>query len=196
MFSSYRNPCKRVSMAGDMLIKILFLLSAITLTEAGEWKDQFAREWRDSFLKHWKVTKDYTLAVCDAMPAEAFDFKPVPAQRSFGEQLVHIGRANDAYMTAFKIKAAPTAPIATGKASIRAYLVASFDYLTDVLSALEEKDMLRKDLQFNSRIKPHNGTDLFMRAYMHTAHHRGQLVSYLRSKGITPPTWAFEPTAQ
>jgi uncharacterized damage-inducible protein DinB len=30
---------------------------------------------------------------------------------------------------------------------------------------------------------------------MHTAHHRGQLVVYLRVKGIVPPTWAFEPTA-
>jgi hypothetical protein len=31
--------------------------------------------------------------------------------------------------------------------------------------------------------------------YAHTAHHRGQAVVYLRVKGITPPTWKFEPTA-
>jgi uncharacterized damage-inducible protein DinB len=29
---------------------------------------------------------------------------------------------------------------------------------------------------------------------MHTAHHRGQIVVYLRVKGITPPAWQFEPT--
>jgi len=160
-----------------------------------EWQNPFAREWRDSFLLHWKVTKDYTLAVVDAMPAVGFDTKPVPAQRTFGEQLVHLGIANAAYMRAFGVKDPPVAPKVTDKESVRTYLVASFDYVTEVLQKISEKDLLRKDLNFSSRVKPHSGTDLFMRAYMHTAHHRGQLIVYLRVKGIVPPAWAFEPTA-
>ena len=162
---------------------------------ADSWKDPFAREWRDSFLLHWKVTKDYTLAVLDAMPESGWESKPNPAQRPFWEQLVHLGRANAAYMTAFNAKKAPEPPTGSVRAEVRAYLAATFDYVTDVIGLIGENDLRRKDLQFNSRIKPHSGTDLFMRAYMHTAHHRGQAIVYLRVNGVTPPTWAFEPTA-
>jgi uncharacterized damage-inducible protein DinB len=169
-------------------------LAAVSV-RAAEWKDPFARTWRESFLKHWRVTTDYTLAFADAMPAEHYGYKPVEVQRSYGEQLQHLASANAAYMTAFKLKAAPPVEKATDKAAVKAYLTATFDYVTSVLQQMDEKDLARNDLQFNSRAKPHSGMDLFMRAYMHTAHHRGQLVGYLRMKGITPPTWAFEPTA-
>ena len=168
-------------------------LAAVPM-RAAEWKDPFARTWRDSFLKHWRVTKDYTLAFVDAMPAEHYGFKPVEVQRSYAEQLLHLASANAAYMTAFKLKAAPAAEKSPDKAAVRAYLIATFDYVADVLEHMDEKDLIRQDLQFNTRAKPHSGMDLFMRAYMHTAHHRGQLVGYLRMKGITPPTWAFEPS--
>jgi uncharacterized damage-inducible protein DinB len=173
------------------------LLAAVAVqnVNAAEWRNQFAREWRDSFHLHWEVTRDYTLAVADAMPAEGYDSKPDPAQRTFGEQLIHLGFANALYMRAFGMKDPPATPKLTDKETARAFLTATFDYVSEVLQKIEEKALLRKDLSFSSRQKPHSGTDLFMRAYMHTAHHRGQLVVYLRVKGIVPPTWAFEPTA-
>ena len=177
--------------------KLLASLSALAAipAPAAEWKDPFARAWRDSFLKHWQVTKVYTIAFADALPAEDYGYKPVDVQRSYAEQLLHLASANAAYMSAFSLKPAPAPASATDKSAVKAYLTATFDYVSDVLRAMEEKDLARTDLRFSSRIKPHSGMDLFMRAYMHTAHHRGQLVGYLRMKGITPPTWAFEPTA-
>jgi hypothetical protein len=60
----------------------------------------FALQFRDSFVRHWLVERDYTLAVADAMPAENYDFKPNPVQRSFGEQLTHLASANLAYFSA------------------------------------------------------------------------------------------------
>jgi uncharacterized damage-inducible protein DinB len=68
-------------------------------------------------------------------------------------------------------------------------------YVSSVLQKLTEKDLARKDLSYRKGVAAHSGTDLCLRAYMHTAHHRGQAVVYLRVKGITPPTWKFEPTA-
>jgi uncharacterized damage-inducible protein DinB len=159
------------------------------------WSNPFARTWRDSFLQHWKVTKDYTLAVLDAMPADGFRFKPTDVQRTFAEQLVHLGRANAAYMTAFGLLESPKPPDSADREATRKYLAATFDYVSDVLNKMAETDLTRSDLKFNAKIKPHSGTDLFMRAYMHTAHHRGQVICYLRLKGVTPPAWAFEPTA-
>lgn len=167
-----------------------------SVARAEEWKDGFAKQWRDMFLSHWRVEKGYTLAVVDAMPEDGYDLKPTPAQRTFGEQLIHLGRANVAYMTSFAVKEPPAQPKTTDKASVRAYIAATFDYVDAVLSQISEKDLLRSDLKFSARAKPHNGSDLFMRAYTHTAHHRGQVIVYLRLKGIVPPTWAFEPSSR
>ncbi|SRR5581483_2147693 len=154
----------------------------------------FPLMFRDSFLKHWEVERAYTLAVAEAMPAEHYSFKPNPAQRSFGEQLIHLAAANTAYFSAFGLLPLPERPAGFDKKTVQDYLTMSWKYTTEVLHKLTEKDLLRNDLGA-PRFKPHTGTDLFLRAYTHTAHHRGQAVVYLRIKGITPPTWAFEPTA-
>src|SRR3982751_5857618 len=49
---------------------------------------------KDALVKHWKVTGDFTIAVAKAMPADAWAFRAVPAERSFGELVVHISGAN------------------------------------------------------------------------------------------------------
>lgn len=168
------------------------------------WSNPFARTLRDSFIEHWKDTKEYTLAMLDAMPADGFTSKPDPAQRTFGEQMVHLAIANLAYFRALGILPVPDSlPMdrnviakqinQADKAAVRRYVAESFDYVATVLDKMTEKDLTRKDVNFGRN--PHSGTDVLFRAYMHTAHHRGQTVVYLRVKGIVPPTWKFEPTA-
>jgi hypothetical protein len=46
------------------------------------------------FIEDWKISKQFTLEVADAMPAESYDFKPNPEEMTFGEQLVHIAVGN------------------------------------------------------------------------------------------------------
>ena len=154
----------------------------------------FSLLFRDSFLRHWEVERGYTLAVAEAMPAEHYAFKPTPVQRSFGEQLIHLAGANTGYFSAFGLATLPERPDASDKDTVQKYITTSWNYTTAVLKKLTEKDLLRNDLGA-PRFKPHTGTDLCLRAYTHTAHHRGQVIVYLRIKGVTPPTWAFEPSA-
>ena len=154
----------------------------------------FALQFRESFLAHWQVERGYTLAVAEAMAASDYDSKPHPAQRTFGEQLIHLGMANVAYFSSYGLIPAPARPSGADKEAVKNYIAASFDYVTNVLQKLGEKDMVRKDAG-TLRSKPHSTIDLCLRAYTHTAHHRGQAIVYLRVKGITPPTWAFEPSA-
>jgi uncharacterized damage-inducible protein DinB len=172
----------------------LALVGGVSAAAMAAESKSFALGWRDSFLKHWRVTKDYTIAVAEAMPVEHYDFKPTPPQRTFAEQLVHLGRANSAYVSAWGLSKILDAPKASDKATVRKYLADSFDQVAEVTGKLGEKDLLRNDLGA-PRFPAHAGTDLLLRAYMHTAHHRGQAVVYLRLKGIQPPEWAFQPTA-
>jgi uncharacterized damage-inducible protein DinB len=159
------------------------------------WNNPFIKTLRDSFLEHWRDTREYTLAIFDAMPADGFDLKPNPAQRTFGEQMVHLALANIAYYNAFGLIERPQAPKEITRESARAFLEASFDYTARVLEKLTERDLQRTDVNIVVRLKPHSAIDIFLRGYMHTAHHRGQAIVYLRVKGITPPAWKFEPTA-
>src|SRR6202521_3891360 len=46
------------------------------------------------FAKHWQISKEFTLAVAEAMPAEYYNFKPNPEEMSFGELMSHIAQSN------------------------------------------------------------------------------------------------------
>lgn len=171
----------------------LTCLAAAGAAQAADWNDPFAKQWRDSFLHHWADTKTYTLAIFDAMPADGMQVKPHPIQRTFADQFIHVARANNAYVKSFGIGTPPTPPKSEDRAEVRQFLVASFDWIDGVLRKMTEKDLVRSDFKFNPTAPAHSGTDLFLRAYMHTAHHRGQAVVYLRVKNIAPPAWQFEP---
>ena len=170
---------------------------AAPLTAAsGKWPNRFAEQLRDDFLGHWRSTSEYSLEVLEAMPAEHFGFKPNSEQRTFGEQLAHLASANAGYFERFEKDAGgprPEPPETPTKDTLREFLTKSFGYVETVLASLTQEDFLRRDISMRFRSAPHTAQDIFLRAYMHTAHHRGQIVTYLRLKGITPPSWRFPP---
>jgi uncharacterized damage-inducible protein DinB len=189
----------------QLLTSLAAASPALAQPPAG-WSDAFARDWHRGFVEHWRDTKDYTLAVLDAMPPDGFDLKPHPAQRPFGDQLRHLAVANIVYFNAFGL--VPIPPTLTtdrnaldrfaspeDKPAVRRFVAASFDYVASVLDKMTQKDLARNDLVLWKDAPPHTGADVCLRAYMHSAHHRGQAVVYLRVKGIVPPLWKFEPTA-
>ena len=45
------------------------------------------------FLDELKLSRAYTLECAQAMPAEKYEFRPVPEVRTFGQQMVHISEA-------------------------------------------------------------------------------------------------------
>ena len=170
-----------------------FGAAAVSSSAAAGWSDPFAEKLRDDFLGHWISTRDYSLEVLDAMPEEHYSFKPTPQQRTFAEQSAHFALANNAYFDRFGKQtktAKPEQPEVLTKASIRDYVAASFEYVRETLASLDETDFKRRDYSLRA---PHTAQDLFLRAYMHTAHHRGQIIVYLRLKGIEPPAWKFAP---
>jgi len=175
----------------------LALAGAAPLAAAsGEWSDPFAEKLRDDFLGHWRSTSEYSLEVLEAMPTAQFGFRPNEEQRTFGEQLEHLAIANAMYFARFEKDAAgpsPEPPKTLTKDTLREFLTKSFGYVEAVLTSLSEEDFLRRDVQMKFRAAPHTAQDIFLRAYMHTTHHTGQIVTYLRLKGITPPRWRFPP---
>lgn len=144
----------------------------------------------DEMVKHWTTSKELSLAVANAMPAEDYSFKASPAEMSFGEQMNHIAEGNSYYCSAAAGTKGPIQkkPADNSKASAIKNLNAAYDYCIDSI-----KEMSDASLQKSTTTKSGSTTpfELFWGGFTHSAHHRGQAEVYLRLKGITPPEYKF-----
>lgn len=127
------------------------------------------------------------LEAAEKVPAAEYAFKPTPEVMSFHQMLAHIADANYTICSPLKNEAnpntTPTEKKAAGRDVITA-LRASFDYCDAALSGLD-------DAKLATTIK--RGTTERPLAYYalhlldHTALHYGNLITYMRLKGVVPP---------
>lgn len=135
------------------------------------------------FMKHWTVARGLTIAVAEAMPDDKYDFKPVPPEMSFGEQMVHIAAANYSYCARMSGSKSPyVKPEKSDKATAVKLLGESFDYCATQVQGASDPDMMRG---------PMDVREIMLGAYAHMAHHRGQAEVYLRLNNVTPPQYKF-----
>jgi uncharacterized damage-inducible protein DinB len=149
------------------------------------------------FIHDWEISKQFTLDVANAMPAEFYDFKPNPDEMSFGQQIVHIAGANIFRfheITGIEppVKFDPAHPPATDKPSAIKLLQQSFDYVLAVLPQITPEQLKHTwhIASWKGRPDP-DGRAMIMNMFVHTAHHRAQCEVYLRVKGIKPPDYTF-----
>jgi uncharacterized damage-inducible protein DinB len=143
----------------------------------------------ENLVDHWKKSKDLTLKVAEAMPAENYDYKPFADARAFGGELQHLGQAESYYLGMLgkgKPPAAPKSDIT--KPTTVKYLTEVFDWAIGVVGQLSAADLTKS---FNPGRGPSmTGLDILYQAMIHTAHTRGYGEMYLRNKGITPPEYS------
>lgn len=140
-------------------------------------------------VDHWKKSKDFTLKVAQAMPAENYDYKPFADARPFGGELQHLGQAEGFYLGMLGKGRAPAAPQKdTSKDATLKYLAAVYDWAIGVVSQLTPADLTKT---FSPGRGPSmTGLDVLYEAMIHTAHTRGYGEMYLRNKGVVPPEYA------
>ncbi len=71
-----------------------------------------------------------------------------------------------------------------------AYLEATFDYCIGALGRITPEQLDQRETHIATRAEG-TARDALFTMYMHTAHHRGQAVVYLRLKGIKPPAFSY-----
>jgi uncharacterized damage-inducible protein DinB len=141
------------------------------------------------FEKHWNNAKELSVAVANAMPAEDYSFKPVSAEMSFGEQMLHIANANYYYCSFLAGEKNPyEKPKDATKEAIVKKLGDSYDYCTKVFDGVTDAQL---DKVLGTGDQAPDGREVMLGVMTHMAHHRGQSEVYLRLKGITPPTYKF-----
>src|SRR6204780_3169285 len=95
-------------------------------------------------VDHWKKSKDLTLKVAEAMPAENYDYKPFADARPFGGELQHLGQAEGFFLGRLGKGRAPAAPKGdTSKAATVKYLTENFDWAIGVVGQLTQADLTK-----------------------------------------------------
>jgi len=169
-------------MQKSLLLLALFI-SSISIAQQHTFKG--------AFLEKWNNSRDYLIAVAEAMPEEYYDFKPTQRQRSFKQQLLHIqGNINWLDQTYFS-KSEETGDqqndTELDKTKIIALLHKTFDTAYKDVETCSETE-LRGSVRFFAG--PKSKLQIMNLLQDHVTHHRGQLLVYLNLKEVTPPSYS------
>jgi hypothetical protein len=139
-------------------------------------------------IKDWERQKATLVAIGDAMPEDRFDYKSTPAQRSYGEQIMHIASVNVQILGL--VGGTLTAPSfttesATTKAEILQALSDSYDYGIALLNE-QTGDSINGTVEA-AFLGPSTRGRVFWFLLGHSLDVYGQMAVYLRLNDIVPP---------
>ena len=142
-------------------------------------------------LENWNDMGRKLIAMAEDFPEDKYDFKPVPAQRSFAEQLLHAANANYFFINpAMGLKPPagedPKREQYKTKAAVVEFVKKSFADGAAVIKQKGDQGMndLIVDPFANQQVRV---SDVAWGFLEHAGEHYGQLVVYYRVAGLVPP---------
>jgi uncharacterized damage-inducible protein DinB len=137
----------------------------------------------------YKNVRDLLIRAAEKMPESAYGFQPSPDVRTFARQIAHVaddqynlcapakGETRQAAYTAIESTLTQKAELVAALKDAFAYCDTAYDALTDANGALPAKSA-----QHRTRFGILNWN------LWHTWEHYGNVVVYLRMKGLVPPS--------
>ena len=142
----------------------------------------------DAFMARYKSVRQNLVQSAEVMPADAYDFRLTPAQRPFGGWMAHVAMGNYYMCSAIKGEAAPDMAALhsmTTKADLGKAINASFDYCDAALEGMTDQKALTAVTVGGKQVWP---VQSMFSLIASANEHYGNVVGYLRMKGITPPS--------
>ena len=142
---------------------------------------------KTAWLEKWDNSKEYLIAIAEAMPEEYYGFKPTARQMTFKEQLLHIKGNMDwlsiTYFSENEFDRSTTVQPKTKKEVIY-QLELAFQQAYHIVATTSEEDFSEMVDFFAG---PKSKIQMLNLLQDHVTHHRGQLVVYLNLKEVEPP---------
>ena len=141
----------------------------------------------------WRTSSDYVAAAAEQMPEAEYGFKPTPDVRSFGEVINHVA-ASQRLLCALALGDKPNESTKTTKADLIAELKASTEYCEKAYamgdaaalqSMTPEAQHTWTEVGFGT---PKSRLNTLMTNAWHVNEHYGNVVTYMRLKGVDPPS--------
>jgi uncharacterized damage-inducible protein DinB len=165
-------------------MKLLAMLALAALAAPAQ--DQISKDAKMLF----GITANHLAKSADKVPEEIFAFKPSADVRTFGEILAHVADAQYMFCSAAKAEENPKKGTSLEKtvktkSDIGAALKEATAYCQAAYDSLDDKkagEMVKFGRGERSRL------GVLMFNFMHNYEHYGNIVTYMRIKGIVPPS--------
>ena len=146
----------------------------------------------DAIRSSWDSAKKNIRDTANQVPEANYTFSPVPGTvRTLGQIIGHVAGANYEFCSAAKGEKSPHAEEAFEKLATKAALVKAWDdsvkYCDGVFQALTDRsasDPIDMPFGMGKGVR----TSALLGTIGHLNEHYGNLVTYMRLKGIVPPT--------
>ena len=136
-----------------------------------------------------ELTQQQILSLADAFSEKQLGWRPDEGVRSAGEALMHIAAAN--YDLAMRLGFTPPEDIdimsmeaISGKDTILEVFGESAAFVREKMLEVDPASLLEI---VDMGLVKENRLSVMMRVLQHNGEHKGQLIAYARSNGITPP---------
>jgi hypothetical protein len=140
----------------------------------------------------YETAKKNMVEAAEVMPEAEYAFKLSPAQRAFGEWIDHTAGMNFRMCATMKGEQPPAAPAGgKTKADLVKNIEASFNYCDSVIKSMS--DSAATSEAGAGKVTP---LSVMIGQLAQLNSHYGNMVGYLRAKGITPPSTARSQAAQ
>jgi uncharacterized damage-inducible protein DinB len=176
------------------LVLTVLMLAALSVAQDSMKKDVATKPAvgpSQVLLENWNDIGRKLIAMAEDFPEDKYDFKPVPAERSFAEQLLHAANANYFFTNpAMGMKPPaeedPKREQYKTKAAVVEFVKKSF---ADGASAIKQKgDKGMTDLMVDPFANQQTRvSDMAWGLLEHCGEHYGQLAVYYRVAGLVPP---------
>jgi hypothetical protein len=166
------------------MLKLLLVTAAATVAAHAQ------NPLTDAVMARYKGIRLNLVESAEAMPADAYSFKLTPVQRTFAEWVGHVTIGNYNFCATIKGEKAPDAGhlhSMTDKAGLTAALKKSFDYCDGALAGMTDAKALKAVSVGSKEVYPVQGMVSLVSS---DNEHYGNMVGYMRSKGVTPPSTA------
>lgn len=144
----------------------------------------------DAVMNRYNGIRQNLIESAEAMPEEGYSFRLTAPQRPFSEWIGHAAMGNYGYCSVIKGETPPDVHhlhALTGKAELSQALAQSFAYCDSALKGMDDRKALAAVTLGEEKVYPVQG---MVNLVSSGNEHYGNIVGYLRSKGITPPSSA------
>ncbi|WP_191859468.1 DinB family protein [Hanstruepera ponticola] len=173
------------------ILTLTVILSSVTMQSFAQQND-FIKD----YLERLENSRNYLILVAENMPEEQYNFKASPESMSFAENLMHIAWAMDWHCqtllgdrkarnweTDTELKVANKS-----KEEMLAAIDKTFD---ETIKFIKSFDTTKFNDRLNYLGLNRTKRQIFLLLADHIAHHRGQMLVYMRLNGIKPPRYVL-----
>lgn len=136
---------------------------------------------------YYTMVKTNIIKSAEKMPEADYSFRPTPAVRTFGQLIAHVADAQYEFCSPVRgeQKSSDIEKTVTGKAELISALKTAFAYCDEAYNSMTDAHAADKIKFFGG-----NRTKLVTLEFatMHDDEHYGNIVTYLRMKGLVPPS--------